>query len=501
MKKLYLLALLALLLGGAAERAVAQPDYCQDLDFQFGTTQTERLQDAIRTRDGGLLLVGYRSVVNIGRFDLDYWIVKLDKHNNLEWQRLIGSMNDDYVQTVTEDTLNDGGFVVAGYTTALKASGNISMPSTDPYRNGITDIWMAKISFDGKELLWERRLGGYFKESVSSITLTKNGTYLMSGRTNSLPETGDLGRDKQFGGYDLWLVEINKNGVVMRDKRIGTPHHDKVEKIICTTDGGYLLAGHSTMMSLEESKQEGNLIQDDTDSEESLQERNAFVVQLDGQLNERWRFVSENPANEAIYSVTPTREGGYLVAGYIQNSVFMVQPQNAVSQFSKDIWLAKLNAGGELIWEKRFGGNSDEIAYNVVSSDDGNFLIGGISNSLSMQGAKDGANLGNYDYWLLSVDERGTKKWDATYGGTGEDRLIRILPQDNGILLAGWSNSVADGTKMTKGNGGNHFWLTSLSRDEVGTVECTISQNILSQDNTLEPVMTEENIAQSASGL
>ena len=45
------------------------------------------------------------------------------------------------------------------------------------------------------------------------------------------------------------------------------------------------------------------------------------------------------------------------------------------------------------------------------------------------------------DYWLVKIDAAGNKLWDKTFGGTGVDDLRSIVPSaDGGYLLGGGSS-------------------------------------------------------------
>src|SRR5438876_2501012 len=101
---------------------------------------------------------------------------------------------------------------------------------------------------------------------------------------------------------------------------------------------------------------------------------------------------------------------------------------------------AAINSGNETT-----GGLSSDLLYTIVPSGDGGFLLGGLSLS-GISGNKTTAAFGSGDYWLVKVDAAGNKLWDRSYGGAAADTLLSIVPAGNGcFLLGGYSSSGISG--------------------------------------------------------
>ena len=73
----------------------------------------------------------------------------------------------------------------------------------------------------------------------------------------------------------------------------------------------------------------------------------------------------------------------------------------------------------------------------MQQTSDGGYILGGASNS-----GPD--NHGNFDYWVIKLDANGNKLWEKSFGGTGDDECFSAqLTSDGGYVLAGYSNSGA----------------------------------------------------------
>ena len=128
------------------------------------------------------------------------------------------------------------------------------------------------------------------------------------------------------------------------------------------------------------------------------------------------------------------------------------------------------------MWDKRFGGASDDRAYfshPIQQTADGGFILGGFSYS-GMNGDKTEPNFGGAaDYWIVKTDSLGTKQWDRVFGGTDEDNLHCIQQtSDGGFILGGFSKSGISGNKTQPCWGGTFYgdyWI--VKTDSLGYKE------------------------------
>src|SRR5690606_26734764 len=85
---------------------------------------------------------------------------------------------------------------------------------------------------------------------------------------------------------------------------------------------------------------------------------------------------------------------------------------------SYDYWIIKLNATGEMEWEKSFGGSGLDSASSICETAEGGYIIAGRSNSTNGHITD---NQGNYDYWVVKLDDSGNMQWQKSLGGNGID--------------------------------------------------------------------------------
>lgn len=121
-----------------------------------------------------------------------------------------------------------------------------------------------------------------------------------------------------------------------------------------------------------------------------------------------------------------------------------------------DVLILKLDAGGETVWQKTYGGSSLDYAISMEKTSDGNNIIFGETSSY---GPSMGSNL-----FLLKIDpDDGSVLWQKVYGGSSIDYARTVKETRNGgLLVAGSSKSFSsgdyDGWILNLDSTGNIIW-------------------------------------------
>ena len=88
---------------------------------------------------------------------------------------------------------------------------------------------------------WQRYLGGTADDYANSIQQTTDGGYIVAGASGS--NDGDVTGNN--GVWDYWVVKLDASGNIIWQRSIGGASLDEARSIQQTTDGGYIVAGHS----------------------------------------------------------------------------------------------------------------------------------------------------------------------------------------------------------------------------------------------------------------
>lgn len=194
----------------------------------------------------------------------------------------------------------------------------------------------------------------------------------------------------------------------------------------------------------------------------------AFVVKLDPDGNAVWSLTAQGISSGS--AVAADADGNVFVAGGFSETMEL-GGASLSSTGGSDIFLAKLDPGGALVWSKRFGGASAEWVSEMVVDPAGNLVvIGGFFGSTDVGGGTMAA-VGETDVFVLKLDSSGNHLFSKSFGSADFDHGIGVAAGPGGeIALAGsfdgaidlgggaLSGSDEDAFVAMLGPTGDHLW-------------------------------------------
>ena len=127
-----------------------------------------------------------------------------------------------------------------------------------------------------------------------------------------------------------------------------------------------------------------------------------------------------------------------------------------------NFWVLRLDSSGNKIWERSFGGSGYDSLWSCQQMADGGFVLGGYSNS-GADGNKTSAGFGGFDVWIVRIDANGNKLWERAYGGSGNEYLTALAQSsDGGLILGAMSASPPSGNKSSTNFGSYDIWILRL---------------------------------------
>jgi hypothetical protein len=165
-----------------------------------------------------------------------------------------------------------------------------------------------------------------------------------------------------------------------------------------------------------------------------------WVAKIDAAGTIVWSYLYGGTEDEEGTDIIQTADGGFMVVGWTDSQDGDVTGHHGT--YGSDFWVLKLTSAGALTWAKCYGGNDDDDdAAALVQSQNGNFYISGTT--YSYDGDVSG-NHGTYesDFWVIKVNAAGTLLGQKCVGGTEyEEGINMALTNDNGCVLTGRSYS------------------------------------------------------------
>ncbi len=234
-------------------------------------------------------------------------------------------------------------------------------------------------------------------------------------------------------------------------KNFGGSGEETAQAIIATTDGGYAILGFSNSM-------DGDIVGKTTAVNDY------WLLKLDAAGNLEWNKTYGGSKDDRGQSLAQTKDGGYILTGYAMSD----DGDGSNNKGFHDNWILKLDASGQIEWEKSFGFSGHDHSYDIIQTQDGGFFFIGF---LDITAARaDGydekgqflTRHGVGEFWGTKIDAQGNVQWRKYFGGTNNDRAHAVVQSDDGgFVMAGFSES--DDFDISDTRGSYDFWVVKIA--------------------------------------
>lgn len=180
-----------------------------------------------------------------------------------------------------------------------------------------------------------------------------------------------------------------------------------------------------------------------------------WVVKMDASGEMQWQKSLGGSHIDYAHDIRQTTDGGYIVVGQTAST----DGDITINKGAHDYWIVKLNPSGVIQWQKTYGGSNVDIALSIQQTNDNGYIVLGDTSSTDGDVT---ANHGGCDFWIIKLDESGNIQWEKTLGGSGNDNPSMIkTTSDGGYVVAGFTES-NDGD-ITLNHGAEDYWVAKLS--------------------------------------
>ncbi len=157
----------------------------------------------------------------------------------------------------------------------------------------------------------------------------------------------------------------------------------------------------------------------------SAGEHDVYLVKYDAAGNVLWAQQAGGTGEDQAYGISVDATGNVYVTGSFETTATFGGTALTSVGYT-DIFIAKYNAAGNILWAKRAGGGSPENAYGVAVDGQGNaFITGRVAGTASF-GSVTLPNAGSGDVFIAKYDAAGTTLWAVKAGGNYIDNSYGI---------------------------------------------------------------------------
>ena len=318
---------------------------------------------------------------------------------------------------------------------------------------------------------WQKCFGGSSDDLAYAIQQTSDHGFIVTGISYS--NDGNVSGHHGYDFYtDFWIVKIDSLTNIEWQKSLGGSLNDGSYSVKQTIDGGFVAAGYALSNDGDISGTHSGYFYGDY-----------WIVKLDATGNIEWQKCLGGAVDEAANSIEQTTDGGFVVTGWTTSNNGDVSDNHG----GEDCWTVKLDASGNIEWQKCLGGYLNERSYSVKQTIDGGFITAGytFSNNDNVSG-----NHGSDDYWVVKFDAAGNTQWQKCYGGNDFDAATSVeQTKDGGYILSGSSRS-HDGD-VSGNHGYSDAWIVKL--DSTGNILWQRSLGGSDNDNANSIQQTTDN--------
>lgn len=394
------------------------------------------------------------------------------------WATNPAGSSDDFARFVTVDSYGNT-YVVGAFNSPTLTFGSTVL-TTSSY--GYYSAFLAKYDADGNAL-WAKNVHGI--SQANSVAVDANGNIYITGYFSeyyvyfgSIQLTNS---NSSNNTQDMFLAKYDTNGNVIWAKKAGGALHDAGNSVVIDALGNILIAGYCTSSN-----------------------GRVFLAKYDSSGNELWTKSAGSTYGSYATSIAVDNSGDFFVTGnftgytIVFDGISFNNPNG--SNLYGDIFIAKYNANGDLLWVKIEGGTKADNAYGISTDNLGNAYITGSFDSPTLNFGSttltnsSGGTFNNI--FITKYDASGNVVWANVAGGTNEDIPTAIAVDSSGnayitgnfkspSLNFGSTTLTNEGVKdifLTKyDNAGNVSWAKSVggtTEDISNAVALDISGNI-----------------------
>ncbi len=361
-----------------------------------------------------------------------------------EWAKSIGGMFEDEGNSISIDA--SGNVYTTGYFQGTvdfdPGEGTFNLTSA-----GDKDIFVQKMDNSGN-FVWAKNFGGPSADEGNSISIDASGNIYTTGYfhgTVDFDPGAGMFTLTSAGINDIFVQKMDNSGNFIWAKSIGGTSYDYANSLSIDASGNVYTIGYF----------QGTVDFDPGEGTFNLTSPGgniSFVLKLDASGNFLWAKAFEGTGNANDHLITTDDSGNVYATGYFQGTADFdpgIDTYNLTSLGDYDVYVLKLDESGNFLWAKSFGGVNQEYATSINIDPSGNIYTTGSFVGTADFDPGDGTynltSVSSYDIFVQKMDASGNFLWAKSFGGTNADYGISVNTDATGnVYTSGVFMETAD---------------------------------------------------------
>ncbi|WP_106094595.1 nucleotide-binding protein [Enhygromyxa salina] len=314
------------------------------------------------------------------------------------------SFGNDLSQTFASVAVDSNGdiYVTGDFEGAVSFGGAPLVATGDK-----ADIIIAKFDHYGNPV-WSKRFGDSSNQYSAKLIVDAQDNLIYVGRIYGHVDFGG-GELMGEGAADVVIAKLDSDGDHIWSRSYGDLDPDRAERVAVDSQGNVLLTGTFT-----------GEVDYGSGLFASAGMRDAFVLKLNGN-NGAHMFSLQigGPGDDYGFGIDADADNNVIISGRFQDSLPFDGGLDSAG--GRDIYLAKLNPLGAVLWSDSFGGPGEDGVHDLkVNDQTGDIvMLGFMSNSMSF-GGPNLVSAGMRDIFLATLDEDGEHVWSKRFGDAAD---------------------------------------------------------------------------------
>jgi hypothetical protein len=295
----------------------------------------------------------------------DIFVLKLDGAGNLVWAKCLGGTSADESRAI--DVASDFSVYTTGQFTGT-ADFDPGAGVSNLISAGGSDIFVNKLDASGN-FVWAKQMGGTSTDFGFSLALTAADEVYTTGYfsgTADFDPGASVASIISSGSDDIFISKLDASGNYLWGKNVGGSAADRGYSIATNSGGNAYLTGFfNGTADLDPGAAVANFISAGTGD--------VFILNLDANGNFVWAKQMSGTTDNVGHGIAVDSVGNTYLVGVFQGSCDF-DPGAGVLSFTaagpNDIFIAKLNATGDLVWAGQAGGSGPDLG-EVIALDAG----------------------------------------------------------------------------------------------------------------------------------
>jgi hypothetical protein len=417
--------------------------------------------------------------------------------NNKDWVKMIGIGDNYTIHSICG--LKNEETVITGYY---------------PSKKGDLDLFVFYLDVQGN-IKWRRTYkGSLFDYGSDVLSLVNYDNILLLGETTS--KDGNFNICKN-GDSDIFLLSINRNGIIESSKCIGGSDDELLKYVSNTLQNEIILFGYTSSndgdfqysseinsrIFLRKINLNGDILWNKYFNDDSIYKLNdsnsyynltgpvvntqddgviyclkrdynkihndkSILFKIDKDGKQEWKC---DIGLSTISKIINTKDNGSISIGYSDSKEFCVDSSSDFSNpydlriyLKPRMFITKVDKLGKIEWSKCFGGTDYQHVRDIISTSDEGFIVTGETHSNDGDFSKLTFN-GHSDVFIIKYDKLGSVVWKKIYGGSDYDIGIKVIQKnDNSIIIFGTTDS-KNGIFSKLSNVKNNIFILQLDKD------------------------------------